>query len=55
MKNIVSIQLIGIPDANQFYEELLRVTNKFQHDGQEVEIQYSSAENGFSALVIGRK
>ncbi len=60
MKNICGFNAFSSTDLEQFYKMLSSVVEKFQGDGAEVEVQYSTVYTGgsticHSALVLGRK
>lgn len=55
MKTIETIKHIVAYEQKSFMQEIINTVKILEDDKQEVEIQYSYANEKYTALVIGRK
>ena len=55
MKKIEAISHILAYEPNNFIKQVIDTTSNMENKGLEVDIQYSSANEIYTALVIGRK
>lgn len=55
MKKIEAISHIIAYEPNNFIKQVIKTTTNMESKGLEIEIQYSSSNEIYTALVIGRK
>lgn len=55
MKKIEAISHILAYEPNNFIKQVIDTTSNMESKGLEVDIQYSSANEIYTALIIGRK